>query len=103
MCRRQTSCSLNYYSSICGKEREENARLGKPRFSKLLVDVEDANSDDNDGDESRQSDIRLRHTVRELCKTIDAFIYVVDSSADCQRGNHCAIYCLYIFGSFKLT
>jgi len=75
---------LLYASNM--KEREENARLGKPRFSKLLVDVEDANSDD-DGDESRQSDIRLRHTVRELCKTIDAFIYVVDSSADCQRVN----------------
>lgn len=70
------------------KEREENARLGKPRFSKLLVDVDDASNNDNgDDDESQQSDSRLRHTVRELCKTIDAFIYVVDSSADSQRVN----------------
>ena len=68
------------------KEREANARLGRPRFSKLLVDVDDASNEDNDGDESQQSDTRLRHTVRELCKTIDAFIYVVDSSADAQRG-----------------
>lgn len=64
------------------KEREANARLGRPRFSKLLVDVEDA-----EDDESQQSDTRLRHTVRELCKTIDAFIYVVDASADSQRVN----------------
>lgn len=68
------------------KEREANAQLGKPRFSKLLVDVEDASDSDND-DESQQSDTRLRHAVRELCKTIDAFIYVVDSSADSQRVN----------------
>ena len=71
----------------CRKEREANARLGRPRFSKLLVDVDDAGNENNDGDESQQSDTRLRHTVRELCKTIDAFIYVVDSSADAQRGN----------------
>ena len=59
--------------------------MGRPRFSKLLVDVEDAEDGD---DESQQSDTRLRHTVRELCKTIDAFIYVVDASADSQRGNN---------------
>ena len=57
--------------------------MGRPRFSKLLVDVEDA-----EDDESQQSDTRLRHTVRELCKTIDAFIYVVDASADSQRGRN---------------
>ena len=70
----------------CRKEREANARLGRPRFSKLLVDVDDAGNENNDDDESQQSDTRLRHTVRELCKTIDAFIYVVDSSADARRG-----------------
>ena len=69
----------------CRKEREANARLGRPRLSKLLVDVEDAEDGD---DESQQSDTRLRHTVRELCKTVDAFIYVVDASADSQRGSN---------------
>ena len=59
--------------------------MGRPRLSKLLVDVEDAEDGD---DESQQSDTRLRHTVRELCKTVDAFIYVVDASADSQRGNN---------------
>ena len=74
-------CSL--VNNHCRKEREANARLGRPRFSKLLVDVEDAEDGD---DESQQSDTRLRHTVRELCRTVDAFIYVVDASADSQRG-----------------
>ena len=74
-------CSL--VNNHCRKEREANARLGRPRFSKLLVDVEDA-----EDDESQQSDTRLRHTVRELCKTVDAFIYVVDASADSQRGRN---------------
>ncbi|XP_068728351.1 F-box only protein 4-like [Montipora capricornis] len=70
------------------KDREANARLGRPRLSKLLVDVDDASNDDGiDSDESQQSDMRLRHSVRELCKTIDGFIYVVDSSADSQRVN----------------
>lgn len=70
------------------KDREANARQGRPRFSKLLVDAEDTiGNDDNRDNESRQSDTRLRHTVRELCKTIDGFIYVVDSSADNQRVN----------------
>lgn len=70
------------------KDREANARQGRPRFSKLLIDAKDTiGNDDNRDNESRQSDTRLRHTVRELCKTIDGFIYVVDSSADNQRVN----------------
>lgn len=47
------------------------------------------NDDDNEDDnESQQSDTDLSHPVKELCKTIDAFIYVVDSSADSQRGKN---------------
>ncbi|KAJ7357766.1 common myeloid progenitor cell proliferation [Desmophyllum pertusum] len=73
----------------CKKEREANARLGKQRFSKLLAPAvsADDDDDDNDDDESRPSDIELSHPVKELCKTIDAFIYVVDSSADSHRVN----------------
>lgn len=51
-----------------------------------MVDVEDA--EDGDDESTQQSDTRLRHTVRELCKTVDAFIYVVDASADSQRGSN---------------
>ena len=73
------------------KEREANAQLGKQRFSKLLAPAEGAHNDNDDDNEeeneSRQSEIDLSHPVKELCKTVDAFIYVVDSSADSQRGN----------------
>ena len=58
-----------------------------------MVDVEDAEDGD---DESQQSDTRLRHTVRELCKTVDAFIYVVDASADSQRGSNIILLLLFL-------
>ena len=72
----------------CRKEREANATLGRPRFSKLLASNEGANNDENneDNEESPPNSTELSLPVRELCKTIDAFIYVVDSSADSQRG-----------------
>lgn len=73
------------------KEREANAQLGKQRFSKLLAPVEGVHNDNDDENEeenkSHQSEIDLSHPVKELCKTVDAFIYVVDSSADLQRGD----------------
>ncbi|KAL9951009.1 hypothetical protein ACROYT_G043595 [Oculina patagonica] len=71
------------------KEREANAQLGKQRFSKLLAPTEGAHNDDDNEDDnkSQQSDTDLSHPVKELCKTIDAFIYVVDSSADSKRVN----------------
>ena len=46
---------------------------------------------------SQQSEIDLSHPVKELCKTVDAFIYVVDSSADSQRGNLNIYYCCLKF------
>ena len=46
---------------------------------------DDDNEDNND---SQQSDSDLSHPVKELCKTIDAFIYVVDSLADSHRGKN---------------
>lgn len=71
----------------CRKEREANVRLGRPRFSKLLASAENANNDEDDEDhESQSHSNELSHPVRELCKTVNAFIYVVDSSADSDRG-----------------
>ena len=82
-----TTYSIIYFR----KEREANAQLGKQRFSKLLAPAEGAHNDNDDDNEeeneSHQSEIDLSHPVKELCKTVDAFIYVVDSSADSQRGN----------------
>jgi len=73
------------------KEREANAPLGKQRFSKLLAPAGGAHNDNEDDNEeeneSHQSEIDLSHPVKELYKTVDAFIYVVDSSADSQRVN----------------
>ena len=88
----QTDYFHNTYSIIYfRKEREANAQLGKQRFSKLLAPVEGVHNDNDDENEeenkSHQSEIDLSHPVKELCKTVDAFIYVVDSSADLQRGD----------------
>jgi len=87
---------LTYSIIYFRKEREANAQLGKQRFSKLLAPAEGAHDDNDDDNEeenkSHQSEVDLSHPVKELCKTVDAFIYVVDSSADSQRGN--VNYCL---------
>lgn len=76
-------------------------QLGKQRFSKLLAQTEGAHNDNGDDDkeenESQQTEIDLSHPVKELCKTVDAFIYVVDSSADSQRGNLNIYYSCLIF------
>lgn len=72
------------------KDRESNARLGRPRSSKLLASAGGASNEVHDADELDQSQskpIELSHPVKELCKTVDAFIYVVDSSADSERVN----------------
>ena len=73
----------------CRKEREANVRLGRPRSSKLLASTENANNNEDDEDHGSQfqsHSTELSHPVRELCKTVNAFIYVVDSSADSDRG-----------------
>ena len=75
----------------CRKEREANVRLGRPRSSKLLASNENANNDEDDDyhesqSQSQSHSTELSHPVRELCKTVNAFIYVVDSSADADRG-----------------
>lgn len=72
------------------KEREANVRLGRPRSSKLLASTENANNNEDDRDHESQfqsHSTELSHPVRELCKTVNAFIYVVDSSADSDRVN----------------
>ena len=81
------SCFLFVIS--CRKEREANVRLGRPRSSKLLASTENANNNEDDKDHESQfqsHSTELSHPVRELCKTVNAFIYVVDSSADSDRG-----------------
>lgn len=86
---------VTFFASIfiflisCRKDRESNARLGRPRSSKLLASAGGASNEVHDADELDQSQskpIELSHPVKELCKTVDAFIYVVDSSADSKRG-----------------
>ena len=64
------------------KEREALVQQpGHQRLNKLLVQVEAGDADED------QSDMReLRHPVRELCKTVDAFIYVVNSSSEMPTG-----------------
>lgn len=81
------SCFLFVVS--CRKEREANVRLGRPRSSKLLASTENANNNEDNQDHESQfqsHSTELSHPVRELCKTVNAFIYVVDSSADSDRG-----------------
>lgn len=86
----ETFFSSNFIFFIsCRKEREANARLGRPRSSKLLASAEGASDEEHDPyelDQCQSKPTELSHSVKELCKTIDAFIYVVDSSADSERG-----------------
>ena len=68
------------------KEREANARLGKERQSKLLVPVEGSVNDNDEDGAIHQTASELSHPIRELCQTANGFVYVVDSSANTQRG-----------------
>ena len=89
-CMYETTLFLCFLFAIsCRKEREANVRLGRPRSSKLLASTENANNNEDDEDHESQfqsHSTELSHPVRELCKTVNAFIYVVDSSADSDRG-----------------
>lgn len=67
------------YSST-KKEREAAAQAGLVRKNKILLDKE--NEPDNEGSLVTE----VTHPVRQLCKTIDAFIYVVDSSVSKETG-----------------
>ena len=94
------SCFLFVVS--CRKEREANVRLGRPRSSKLLASTENANNNEDNQDHESQfqsHSTELSHPVRELCKTVNAFIYVVDSSADSDRGT--IIICFSLIFSWK--
>ncbi|XP_032234713.2 F-box only protein 4 isoform X2 [Nematostella vectensis] len=71
-------------------EREQNAREGRNRVSKLLAAAPpqpeaDGQEDNDDGNDLRT--VEVSHGVRLLCQNVDAFIYVVDSSAESQRVN----------------
>lgn len=47
----------------------------------------DEQDDDNSDDDARPSaQVEVSHSVKELCKTVDAFIYVVNSSTEISRG-----------------
>lgn len=65
-------------------ERERNAREGKERVSKLLAEKNNLDDDDEDNEPSAQ--VEVSHSIKELCKTVDAFIYVVNSSTEISRG-----------------
>lgn len=67
---------FNYFR----KEREAAAQAGLVRKNKILLDKE--NEPDNEGSLVTE----VTHPVRQLCKTIDAFIYVVDSSVSKETG-----------------
>ena len=74
-----------YFEIIClvnicehRKEREERARNGRERNSKLLAQV-DWDEDEESSQENHE--VEVTHPVRQLCKTVDAFIYVVEASA----------------------
>ena len=89
VCMKQHYFSCFLFVVSCRKEREANVRLGRPRSSKLLASTENANNNEDDKDHESQfqsHSTELSHPVRELCKTVNAFIYVVDSSADSDRG-----------------
>ena len=106
-----TTCPCMYETTLflcflfvvsCRKEREANVRLGRPRSSKLLASTENANNNEDDKDHESQfqsHSTELSHPVRELCKTVNAFIYVVDSSADSDRGT--IIICFSLIFSWK--
>ncbi|XP_028404545.1 F-box only protein 4-like [Dendronephthya gigantea] len=61
------------YSST-KKEREAAAKDGSPVKNKMLLDEDD-----------KLLVHEVNHSVRQLCKTIDAFIFVVDSSTSKEK------------------
>ena len=58
------------------KERETAAKDGSSVKNKILLQQ----------DEFLVHEVN--HSVRQLCKTIDAFIFVVDSSTSKEKGNY---------------
>ncbi|XP_031561137.1 F-box only protein 4-like [Actinia tenebrosa] len=66
-------------------ERERNAREGKERVSKLLAEKDNQDDDNHDDNAQPSAQVEVSHSVKELCKTVDAFIYVVNSSTEIRR------------------
>lgn len=58
------------------KERDAAAKYGLPVRNKMLLEEDD-----------ELLVHEVNHSVRQLCKTIDAFIFVVDSSTSKDKGN----------------
>ena len=76
-------------------ERERAAAEGRERRSKLVrkrqidVDLEAGEMEE----EEDEPEITVTQPVRELCSTVDAFIYIVDSTQEDNKG----------IGSLQLT
>lgn len=71
--------SIYILNSYYRREREAAAQGGVAAKNKILLDKDD----ETEG----SSLVEVTHSVRQLCKTIDAFIFVVDSSASKKAGN----------------
>ena len=64
------------HSCIFRKEREAAAKSGTAFKNKMFLEQDD-----------ELLVHAVNHSVRQLCKTMDAFIYVVDSSTSKEKGN----------------
>ena len=80
--------TLDHYVTYCRAERRSAANGDRPAVNKLLS----AYHRDNDSSEEKE----LTPAVQELCATIDAYIFVIDSSRALIEGQYIYTVCLSI-------
>lgn len=72
------------------KERESRHGIERLHVNKLLRQQAHPHQEKQQADESPSIDDEAQYTVtnrvKELCQTMDGFIFVVDSSADSETG-----------------